>query len=331
MVKRAENARQKIAVANTFEAVAREWLAVKKNGWVASQYWKEQRRLEIHAFPWIGKTPISDLGTAEIRPLLDRLVKRGTLDMAHRLRQQISAVFRYAGRDDRVSRDPAGSLAGTLPEHTKRNYSTLTHPSDVAALLRAIEGFKGQFSTACALRLAPLLFVRPGELRAAEWAEVDLDTAEWHIPASRRKLKKKLKEDPNTPPHIVPLAAQAVATLRELQALTGDGKYLFPGARDVKRPMSNATINAALRRLGYDRETMTGHGFRHMASTMLNELGWNPDAIERQLSHKGQGMRAVYNKAEYLDERRRMMQAWADYLDTLKQGGNVVPIRRVAR
>lgn len=331
MVKRAENARQKVAVANTFEAVAREWLAVKKNGWVASQYWKEQRRLEIHAFPWIGKTPISDLGTAEIRPLLDRLVKRGTLDMAHRLRQQISAVFRYAGRDDRVSRDPAGSLAGTLPEHTKRNYSTLTHPNDVAELLRAIEGFKGQFSTACALRLAPLLFVRPGELRAAEWAEVDLDTSEWRIPASRRKLKKKLKEDPNTPPHIVPLAAQAAATLRELQALTGEGKYLFPGARDVKRPMSNATINAALRRLGYDRETMTGHGFRHMASTMLNELGWNPDAIERQLSHKGQGMRAVYNKAEYLDERRRMMQAWADYLDTLKQGGNVVPIRKAAR
>lgn len=303
---------------------------MKKNGWVASQYNKEQRRLELHAFPWIGKTPIAELCAAEIRPLLDRLVKRDTLDMAHRLRQQISAVFRYAGRDDRVSRDPAGNLAGTLPEHTKRNYSTLTDPNDVAELLRSIEGFKGQFSTACALRLAPLLFVRPGELRAAEWVEVDLGTAQWRIPAARRKLKKKLKQDPNTPPHIVPLAKQAVAILHELQALTGHGKYLFPGARDAKRPMSNATINAALRRLGYDRETMTGHGFRHMASTLLNELGWNPDAIERQLSHKGQGMRAVYNKAEYMEERRRMMQAWTDYLDTLKQGNHVVPIRKFA-
>lgn len=330
MVKRTEDARKKVATANTFEAIAREWLAVKKGGWVASQFEKERRRLELHAFPWIGKTPIADIAAADVRPLLDRLVKRGTLDMAHRLRQQISAVFQFAGRDDRVSRDPAGNLAGTLPEHTQRNYSTLTNPSDVAGLLRAIEGFKGQFPTACALRLAPLLFVRPGELRAAEWAEVDMDLAEWCIPAARRKLKKRLKEDPNMPPHVVPLPAQAVAIMRELHALTGSGRFLFPGARDAKRPMSNATINASLRRLGYDGETMTGHGFRHMASTLLNELGWNPDAIERQLSHKGQGIRAVYNKAEYMDERRRMMKAWADYLDALRNGAKIVPIRRPA-
>lgn len=328
MLKRAESARLKVSAANSFEAVAREWLAVKKSGWVASQYEKERRRLEIHAFPWIGKTPIAYLGTAEIRPLLDRLVKRGTLDMAHRLRQQISAVFRFAGRDDRVSRDPAGNLAGTLPEHAKQNYATLTNADDVAELLRAIETFKGQFPTACALRLAPLFFVRPGELRGAEWAEVDFEASEWRIPAARRKLKKKLKEDSRTPPHVVPLATQAKAILTELRALTGQGKYLFPGVRDSRRPMSNATINAALCRLGYDGRTMTGHGFRHMASTLLNELGWNPDAIERQLSHKGQGMRAVYNKAEYMDERRNMMQAWADHLDTLR--ALPVPLKRCA-
>jgi len=330
MTKRADAARKKVASDNTFEAVAREWLAVKKNGWVESQQNKERRRLEIHAFPWIGKIPIAEITTAHIRPLLDRLVKRDTLDMAHRLRQQISSVFKFAGRDDRVTRDPAGSLAGTLPEHTQRNYSSLTKADDVGELLRAIDGFKGQFPTACALRIAPILFVRPGELRAAEWAEFDLKAAEWRIPAARRKLKKKLKEDPKMPPHIVPLPKQTVKVLKELHALTGTGKFLFPGVRDAKRPMSNATINAGLRRLGYDSETMTGHGFRHTASTLLNELGWNPDAIERQLSHKGQGVRAVYNQAEYLAERRKMLQSWADYLDGLRNGARVVPIRRRA-
>lgn len=330
IVNRAESARKKIATGNTFEAISREWLAMKKSNWVASQLVKEQRRLELHAFPWIGKMPIADIAAADVRPLLDRLVKRGTLDMAHRLRQQISAVFKYAGRDDRVSRDPAGNLAGVLPEHTQRNYSNLTKPSDVAELMRAIDAFKGQFSTACALRLAPMLFVRPGELRAAEWAEVDMEAAEWRIPAARRKLKKKFKEDPRVPPHDVSLPVQAVVILRELHALTGRGRFLFPGARDVKRPMSNATINAALRRLGYDSETMTGHGFRHTASTLLNELGWNPDAIERQLSHKGRGVRAIYNKAEYLVERRKLMQAWADYLDGLRNGAQLMPIKRIA-
>jgi integrase len=196
--------------------------------------------------------------------------------------------------------------------------------------MRAIDAFKGQFSTACALRLAPMLFVRPGELRAAEWSEVDMAASEWRIPAARRKLKKKFKEDPKVPPQDVPLPVQAVVILRELHALTGRGRFLFPGARDIKRPMSNATINAALRRLGYDSATMTGHGFRHTASTLLNELGWNPDAIERQLSHKGHGVRAIYNKAEYMVERRKLMQAWADYLDALRNGAPLLPIKRVA-
>jgi integrase len=322
-VKRTEAAQRKIAAANTFEAIAREWLGIKNAGWVSSQRAKERRRLELHAFPWIGKMPIADIRAADVRPLLERLVKRGTLDMAHRLRQQISAVFRFAARDDRAANDPAGALSGTLPEHTKRGYAALTDPDEIAALLRAIEGFKGQFPTHCALRLAPLLFVRPGELRAAEWSEFNLDGAEWHIPAARRKMRKRFKEDPNSPAHLVPLPTQAVRILKELDPLTRHCRFLFPGARDLRRPMSNATLNAALRRLGYDGTTMTGHGFRHMASTLLNELGWNPDAIERQLSHKGQGIRAVYNRAEYLAERRNMMQAWADYLDGLLEHARV--------
>jgi len=325
-----EKSRAKIAIDNTFEAVAREWLGVKENEWVPSQQQKERRRLEKHAFPWIGKKPIADIGTAEIRPLLDRLVKRDTLDMAHRLRQQMSAVFRFAIATDRASRDPAADLSGTLPAHTQRNYSTITNPVEVGELLRVIDGFHGEFSTTCALRLAPLLFTRPGELRAAEWSEVDMTEAEWRIPAARRKLRRKLKENASTPPQIVPLCSQAVAILRELYPLTGHGRYLFPGVRDARRPMSDATINAALRRLGYDKETMTAHGFRHMASTGLHELGWNPDAIDRQLGHKAPGIRAVYNKAEHLAERRRMMQAWADYLDGLRAGAGIEPIKRVA-
>lgn len=329
-IRRTEDARRRIAADNTFEAIALEWLAKMKSEWVASQFTKEKRRLELHAFPWLGKMPISDIAPADVRPVLDRLVKRGTVDVAHRVRQQISSVFRHAAHDDRVSRDPADNLKGYLPEHTKRHYSALTKPDDVADLLRAIDGFKGQFATLCALRLAPMFFVRPGELRAAEWSEVDLDRAEWVIPPSRRKLRKKQKANKDTPAHIVPLSTQAIAVLKELHPLTGHGQYVFPGARSPRVPMSNVCLNAALRRMGFSAEQMTPHGFRHMASTMLHEQGWNPDAIERQLSHKAQGIRAVYNKAEHLDERRRMMQAWADYLEALRSGADIVPIKRSA-
>ena len=201
----------------------------------------------------------------------------------------------------------------------------------MAELLRAIDGYQGSPVTGAALRLAPLLFQRPGELRAAEWSEFDLDAAEWRIPATRQKIKKADKENPRTPPHVVPLPSQAVAILRELELLTGAGRLLFPGLRTPSRPMSENTVNGALRRLGYTTEQMTGHGFRHMASTRLNELGWNPDAIERQLSHRDRNaIRGTYNLAQYLDERRRMMQAWADYLDGLRTGANVVPIKRKA-
>ena len=329
--KQAAKLRSKLAADNSFENVAREWLNVKKHGWTERQYGKELDRLENHAFPWIGRLPIADIGVAELKPILARVVKAGHVDQAHRLQQQLSRVFRYAVAQELTERDPAADLRDTLPTHTKKNFATILEPAKVGELLRVIDGFSGTFPVACALRLSPLLFARPGEIRAAEWTEIDLDHkdgARWAIQPPRRKLRKVDKENPNTPPHIVPLCRQAVAILRELQPLTGTGRYLFPGARATAKPMSENTINAALRRMGYDKTAMTGHGFRHMASTLLNELGWNKDAIERQLSHKEPGVGGVYNKAEHLPERRRMMQAWADYLDKIKAGGEIVPFRK---
>jgi integrase len=220
----------------------------------------------------------------------------------------------------RAERDPSGDLRGALPPAQEKHHAAITTPRTIGELLRAIDGYQGSFVTQCALKLAPLVFVRPGELRKAEWAEFNLEGAEWRIPAVRMKMKET---------HIVPLSRQAVACLRELHPLTGSGRYVFPGARTNGRPMSENTVNAALRRLGFGKDDMTGHGFRSMASTLLNEQGWHRDAIERQLAHaERDAVRAAYNYAEHLPERRRMMQAWADYLDALRTGADVVPIRR---
>ena len=326
--RKATKAARRRATANSFEVIAREWLMVRKPAWTAKQHDKERRRLENHAFPWIGKLPITDIGVAEIRPLLQRIAKRGHLEQAHRLRFQLSRIFKYAIAAEYATRDPAADLSATLPSRRTQHFPTITDPDQVGALLRAIDAFDGTFAVACALKLAPLLFVRPGELRAAEWPEIDLDHpdgARWSIPPIRRKLRKAQKEDPKTPPHIVPLSAQAVAILKELHKVTGQGELLFPGVRARSRPISDMTINAALRRLGYDSDTMTGHGFRHMASTLLNEMGFNGDAIERQLAHKEPGVRGIYNQAEHLPERIRMMQAWADYLARLRAGIKTPP------
>lgn len=322
--------RTKTAADNSFENVAEEWLEVRASGWTTRQLVKERARLKNHAYPWIGKLPIADIGVVEIRPLLLRLVKRGCIEQAYRLREQLSRIFRFAVATERAERDPAADLRDTLPNRPSLNYAHITVPDEVGGLMRAIDGFSGTFIVVCALKLAPLVFVRPGELRAAEWTEFDLEgpNPTWAIPPVRLKLKKAEKEDPKTPPHLVPLSRQAVAILKELQPLTGKHRYLFPGIRDRRLPMSENTINASLRRLGYDKETMTGHGFRHMASTLLNEMGFNPDAIERQLGHKQPGVRGVYNKAQYLPERRKMMQVWADYLDGLRDGKKP---RRAAR
>jgi integrase len=234
--------------------------------------------------------------------------------------QICGAIFRYAIATGRSTSDPAAALRGALPPPTEKHYGSVTDPKQIGALMRAIHGYEGAFVTRCALRLAPLVFVRPGELRRAEWAEIDLEEAEWRIPAHKMKSRQV---------HIVPLSSQAVAILEELQPLTGRGEYLFPSLRSQSRAMSENTINAALRRLGYTREQMTGHGFRSMASTVLNELGWNRDAIERQLAHgERDAVRGAYNRAEHLPERRNMMQAWADYVDGLRVGAKVIVIHK---
>jgi integrase len=231
-------------------------------------------------------------------------------------------VFRYAVQTGRAERDVTADLRGALAPVVSVHHATITEPARIGALLRAIDGYNGQAVTAYALKLSPLVFVRPGELRHAEWTEFDLDGHEplWRIPGEKMKMGEQ---------HIVPLAKQAVVLLRELKGLTGRGRYVFPSLRSGSRPMSDNTVNAALRRLGYTSDEMTGHGFRSLASTCLNEQGYHPDLIELQLAHAERNqVRAAYNKAQRLPERRRMMEAWADYLDGLRAGANVVPIKR---
>jgi len=311
------------AGADTFEAIAREWFAKFSAKWAAGHADKIIRRLERDMFPWIGSKPIAKLAAPDVLSVLRRIEARGAIETARRASQNCGQVFRYAVATGRAQGDVTRDLRGSLTPWKPVHYASLTEPAEVGALLRAIDGCSGSFVTAAALKLAPLVFTRPGELRCAEWKEIDLDAGEWNIPAERMKLRL---------PHLVPLSSQAVAILRELHPLTGTGRYVFPGARSVKRPLSNMTMNAALRRMGFDKATFTAHGFRAMARTILDEhLGFRPDFIEHQLAHavKDPNGRA-YNRTAFLPQRRKMMQAWADYLDTLKAGAKVVPIKRKA-
>jgi integrase len=296
--------------ANTFEALALEWHAKFKHTWTAEHAERIRARLKADVFPWLGAKSIRDITAPELLAVVRRIEARGALDTAHRALANCGQVFRYAIATGRGKRDISADLRGALPPVRSKHHASIIDVKAVGALLRAIDGYEGHFITRCALRLAPLVFVRPGELRAAEWRELDLDTAEWRIPGSRMKMRAV---------HIIPLSQQAVAILRELHPLTGRGKYVFPSLRTGERPMSENTVNAALRRLGYDKGEMTGHGFRSMASTLLNEQGWHHDAIERQLAHvERDAVRGAYNYAQYLPERRKMMQAWADHLDGLR-------------
>jgi len=289
---------RKAATENSFEAVAREWHAKFSPGWVPHHADKIIKRFEREVFPWIGNRPIADISAPDLLAVLRRIETRNALDSAHRVHQNCGKVFRYAVATGRAQRDPSGDLRGAILPAVERHHPTITEPKRVGELLRAIAGYSGSHVTRYALQLAPLVFVRPGELRKAEWSEFDLDKAEWRIPAHKMKMKAV---------HIVPLSIQALAILTELHALTGSGRYVFPGARTDARHMSENTVNAALRRLGYAVGDMTGHGFRSMASTLLNEQGWNRDAIERQLAHaERDDIRAAYNYAEHLPERRKM-------------------------
>jgi len=308
----------KIAAENSFESIAREWHTKFSIKWTPKHSARIISQFEKEIFPWLGTRAITQITAPELLAALRRTESRGALETAHRAHQTCSQVFRYAIATGRAERDPSSDLRGALPPSRKKHYASLTNIKAVGNLLRAINEYQGHFVTKCALRLAPLLFARPGELRHAEWSEFDFENAEWRIPGEKMKMRVT---------HIVPLSTQAITILRTLQPLTGQRKYVFPCVRTPSRPMSENTVNAGLRRLGYTKEEMTGHGFRSMASTLLNEQGWNRDAIERQLAHaERNNIRAAYNYAEYLPERRKMMQHWADYLDEL---ANKVDINNV--
>jgi integrase len=313
-------AKQELAE-NSFEVVAREWHGRQKATWTPDHADKILRHLERVIFPWIGAKPAGEIKAPELLAALRRVESRGAIETSHRIKTICGQVFRYAIATGRAERDPAADLKGALTPMTKRHLAAITDPKEVAPLLRAIDSYQGSFVTQCALRLAPMLFVRPGELRQAEWSEIDLDAGEWNIPATRMKMRQ---------PHLVPLPRQAVELLRELHLLTGRGRYVLPAHHTTLRPMSNNTVNMALRRLGYSNEEMTGHGFRAMARTILDEvLQFRPDFIEHQLAHavKDPNGRA-YNRTAHLAERRKMMQTWADYLDGLKAGAQVLPFKR---
>jgi integrase len=302
------------AAENSFQLVALEWYAKFSTKWGASHGDRTLRRLEKDVFPWIGSRPICEIKAPELLTVLRRIENRGAIETAHRIHQICGQVFRYAIATGKAERDISSDLRGALPPTRKRHHATIVEPKKIAELLKAIQSYEGYFVTKCALQLAPLFFVRPGELRKAEWSEFNFETAEWRIPAEKMKMRAT---------HIVPLSAQAILILRELETLTGKSQYVFPGIRTLRRPMSDNTVLGALRRLGYSKDEMTGHGFRSMASTLLNEQGWNRDAIERQLAHaERNNIRAAYNYAEYLPERRKMMQHWADYLDELASPQN---------
>ena len=303
--------------ADTFGTIAREWFAKHKANWAAGHADKIIQRLERDIFPWIGGHSIGEIKAPDLLAVIRRVEGRGALETAHRALANCGQILRYAVATGRAERDPSGDLRGALAPVRGTHFAALTDPVAVGELLRAIGGFRGSLVVQSALRLAPLVFVRPGELRKALWADIDLDRAEW------RYVVSKTKTD-----HLVPLSRQAVEILRELQPLTGQRAWVFPG-RDPKKPMSEAAINAALRRMGYDTKTeVTGHGFRAMARTILHEdLGIKPEVIEHQLAHRvPDALGSAYNRTQFLAERKTMMQAWSDHLDRLKVGAEVIPL-----
>ena len=319
--RKAEKLATKERSANTFAAIAAELLAQRAKKLAPGSAERERRLLETDLAS-LAAVPIADVTAPLLLRSLRKIEHRGAVETAHRARMLASQVFRYAIATGRADRNPAVDLVGALSQPDKKHFASLTEPADVAPLLRALWGYQGSPVVNAALKLAPLFFVRPGELRCARWADIDLDAAEWRYTASKTGT-----------PHIVPLATQAVDILRELQELSGRAEYVFPGVRGRDRPMSENTINAAMRRMGFDGDTMTGHGFRAMARTILDEvLGFRPDFIEHQLAHAVRDPNGrAYNRTAHLPERKKMMQGWADYLDTLRADtGTVLAFKRKA-
>ncbi|MES2616035.1 MAG: integrase arm-type DNA-binding domain-containing protein [Bdellovibrionota bacterium] len=294
---------------NSFEVLTHEWLSKQAKRWTEGHCQRLLKSFERDIFPWLGSKPIVDIQTPELLSVLRRIESRGAVETAHRILSNCGQVFRYAIATGRAQRNPTPDLKGALPPVKGGHFASITQPEKVADLLNSFEDYQGSLIVKCALKLAPLVFVRPGELRSMQWADVNFESAEWCFTATKTKT-----------PHIVPLSTQAISILNEIKPLTGNGKYVFPSARSGARPMSDNAILAALRRLGIEKTEMTGHGFRAMARTILDEvLGVRPDFIEHQLAHAVRDPNGrAYNRTAHLEERKKMMQQWADYLDGLK-------------
>ncbi|MCF8177726.1 MAG: tyrosine-type recombinase/integrase [Sulfuritalea sp.] len=302
---------------NTFEAIAREWMATRGKEWTESYAGKTKSALERHAFPAVGARAITEITSPHLLALLRAIESRGIVDMAHRIQQHCGAIFRYAIATGRATNDPVPSLKGSLSTVKQEHYAALTDPAEYAALLRDIDAYRGEATTKAAMQLLALTFQRTKEVRFAEWSQFDLEGGLWRIPAEIMKMREA---------HIVPLSQQSIDVLKRMQPLTGEGRLVFPSSISRERPISENTVVYALARMGY-KGRMTGHGFRSVASTLLNEQGYRHDVIERQLAHaEKNAVRAAYNRAEYLPERKSMMQEWADYLDKLKAGAVVIPL-----
>ncbi len=319
--RKAEKRASAEAGSNTFEALAREWMATRGKEWTASYASKTKSALERHVFPSVGAKPITEITAPDLLALLRAIETRGTVDMAHRVQQHCGGIFRFAIATGRAKTDPVPSLRGALSTVKKEHFAALTDPTEYAELLRAIDNYRGEATTKAAMQLLALTFQRTKEVRFAEWSQFDFDQALWRIPAEIMKMREA---------HIVPLSRQAIEVLKGIQALTGKGRLVFPSTTSRERPISENTVVYALARMGY-KGRMTGHGFRSVASTLLNEQGFRSDLIERQLAHaEKNAVRAAYNRAEYLTERVKMMQDWADYLDKIKAGAEVIQLRRNA-
>lgn len=308
------------AGANSLEVVAREWAASYFKNKSDSHKDRTLRRLENYIFPWLGNKPISEVTAPQILEAVKRIEKLNKLETAHRTLQATSQVFRYAVQTGRALRDPCVDLRGALPATVVKHMAAFTEPKEIAELLRAIDGFTGSITVQVALRLSPLVFVRPSELRTAKWADIDLEAKEWRYRVSKTNTM-----------HLVPLSTQAVKLLADIRPISGNGEFVFQGGHDPKKPMSAAAINAALQRMGYDTKTeITAHGFRAMARTILHErLNVDPHIIEHQLAHKvPDTLGAAYNRTKFIEQRTAMMQSWADYLDELKVGAKVIPLKQ---
>ena len=305
---------------NCFENVANEWFQKFSTTWTANHKAKIWKYLERDLFPEIGSVNIGEIEPPQVLAACEKVVERGSIYSAHKVKQTSGQVFRYGVATGKCARDPSADLRGALPPIKETHYPTITKPLEVGALLRALADYDGNYITKQAINLLPYLMCRPGELRHMVWSEIDFDLKVWVVPAEKMKSRRE---------HKVPLARQAIEILQKVQEFTGNGGYAFHGLRSDSRPLSENTFNAALRRLGYSKDEMVSHGFRGMASSLLNEQGWNPDAIEAQLAHQqGDKVRAAYNRAMYWDERVKMIQHYADYLDGLRIGADVISINR---